>query len=127
MSNRLHLGLLVSALVTCLAAPAPSFAIRYVPFLSAEGYREIQLAPDLYYVAFHATNVSDAREIEAAWATRAAELCSAGGNAYFIELRYSFEPVLKGDLPRLSLDEAAQGGRMVRTKGTYVPIFIPSP
>jgi len=125
MSNRLSFAFLASALTVYLSAPASAYAIRYVPFLSAEGYREIRLEPDLYYVAFHATMASDANEIDAAWSTRAAELCYASGNSHFVELRYSFEPVLKGDRPVLGM-ETEQGGRLILTKGsTYVPIFIP--
>jgi hypothetical protein len=62
-----------------------------------------------------------------AWSTRAAELCYADGNGYFLELRYSFEPVLKADRPVLGMNATEQGGRFILTKGsTYVPIFIPS-
>ena len=45
MSTRLALVFLASALTVCVSAPTPAHAIRYVPFLSAEGHREIRLEP----------------------------------------------------------------------------------
>ena len=118
------LVLLAATLTLCVAAPA--HALRYMAFLSAEGYREIQLAPGLYFVAFHAQTGGDINEIDAAWRTRAAQLCSASGSNYFIQVKYSFEPVLKSDPQVLSLNWSNPAARPILTKGTYVPIFIPT-
>jgi hypothetical protein len=113
-------------LVAGLIAVTPAFALRYTPFAGAEGYQEIQVALDTYFVAFFGTRSSAAIEIEAAWRTRSAELCLANGYGNFVELGYLFEPVTREDKPLSAIDPERLDAWPVYAKGTvYVPIFIP--
>ena len=115
----------VAALAGMLAA-APALALRYQPFVGMEGYQELQIAPAVYFVAFHATLSSPADEIEVAWRARSAELCTSQGASHFIALAFSFEPVLKTDLERTGLAPALPGARAMRAGNVvYIPIFTP--
>jgi|KBSSwiStaDraftv2_1062776.scaffolds.fasta_scaffold42368_4 hypothetical protein len=116
------------ALLTLIAAWAPAafaYPIHYIPFKYDDGYREIRLAPDLYFVAFHGVATNDLPEVEAAWKTRAAELCSGAGYPFFMELKYSFEPVLKGDPALLAFNHEPRARAMPAGGVMYVPFIIP--
>jgi hypothetical protein len=121
MTVRRHLGRFLAALA--LLSPGGAAALEYIPFAGFEGYQEIRIDDDLYFVAFHGTRNTPVAEIDAAWRTRAAQLCLAAGAGHFMPLRYSFEPVLK--------DEPARGGaRRSMVDGSFIhaaaaPIYIP--
>ncbi len=101
-------------------------ALKYEPYTGVEGYQEIVLGEDLFYVAFHGSRNSAMPEIEAAWKTRAAQLCLERGVAEFIQLHYSFEPVLKTDPPPVPGRRKEAMGSLVRTAGViYIPIITP--
>ncbi len=107
-----------TAAIFALLAVIQAQAIDYIPFNGREGYQEISISPDLYFVAFHGKMHTSASDIEAAWKTRAAQLCVAGGAEHFVELYYSFEPVLKDDKPPFNIYG-------VRSTRVVAPIFPP--
>jgi hypothetical protein len=118
------LGLLAGVLWS-----APALALKYGPYAGVEGYQEIDVADDLYLVAFHGTRSNSIEEINAAWNVRAAELCLERKTSYFIRLKFSFEPVLKTDLPVLRSSALEGTWSFIRVKGSapaYVPIYVPS-
>ena len=106
--------LILIMLLGTWSSAALAYPIHYRPFKQFDGYREIQIAPDLYFVAFYGVATNDLAEVESAWTMRAAEICSTGGYPYFIELLYSFEPVLRGDPTSLS-SNSMSGARAMRT------------
>lgn len=86
--------ILAIALLSAMG-PRYGFALQYVPFNGNEGYQEIEVDQNTFYVAFHGSKTSKEMEVDTAWHARAAELCSARGANGYIALRYLFEPVLK--------------------------------
>jgi hypothetical protein len=113
-------------LLLCVFLSAfPTFALEYRPYDGHEGYQEIDLGQSLYFVAFHGkTSTATADELETAWKTRAAQLCMWDDATHFIELQYSFEPVLKDDPPLSAISSEL---RILLTRGApiVVPIFVP--
>src|SRR5262245_15806746 len=103
-----------AAMVAVAAAlvVSPAVAIDFRPFKGIEGYQEIQVAPDVYFVAFHGVNTRLEEEVDLAWQARAGQLCAARG--YFVPLQYSFEPILKGERSILSKPREAEPGRFLR-------------
>src|SRR3954462_14650937 len=101
-------------LIGMWSTAASAYPIHYIPFKQVDGYKEIEIAPDLYFVAFYGVATNDLAEVESAWKMRAAEICSIGRYPYFIELLYGFEPVLRGDPTSLSSNNM-NSARAMRT------------
>lgn len=102
-------------------------AVDFIPFAGFEGYQELQVTNDIYFVAFHGRRDSQAAEVELAMKVRAAQLCNKNSRDYFIQLKYPFEPVLKTDTPLASwvadqdyVLQKARGGGFI-----YIPIYTP--
>jgi hypothetical protein len=114
------------ALIAGLIAATPASALKYIPFTGVEGYQEIQVSGDTFFVAFQGTSSGTAEEIDAAWRTRAAQLCMTHDYPYFIPLGYSFEPVLKDDKPLARVRPDDLSARPVPAAGfIYIPIMTP--
>jgi hypothetical protein len=97
-------------------------------YLSSQGYQELKMGVDRWYVAYQGNRGTSPDWVEAAWHARCAQLCSSTGATHFIALRYPFEPVLRDD-PAISLarERASESGRMTATAGpVYIPIYTPS-
>jgi hypothetical protein len=119
-------ALLNLLLAASLCWSVEAFALKYGPYTGVEGYQEIVLGEDLIYVAFEGSRNTAMPEIEAAWKTRAAQLCLELGAADFIQLHYSFEPVLKTDPPAVPGPHKEAMGSLIRTAGLiYIPIITP--
>jgi hypothetical protein len=84
------------------------------------------VAEDVYLVAFHGTRDNSIEEIDSAWRVRAAELCVERKSSHFIQLKFSFEPVLKTDSPVVRPPEKEAMWSFTRVAGpVYIPIFTP--
>ena len=125
----------VLAVLAALAAPAAADnakAPAYGPFegagyLSTQGYQELKLSTDRWYVAYQGNRETSPDWVEAAWAARSAQLCMASGAAHFVALRYGFEAVALQD-EDLAMNPGEESAWAMRaTAGpVYVPIFTPS-
>lgn len=116
------------ALLTALIFPVKQAqSLDYIPFAGFEGYQELTVAPNIYFVAFHGGRNSQFTDVQEAMKTRAAELCASIGADSFIMLKYLFEPVLKTDPPlSVLLSESEYAYYKVRGGGyIYIPIFTP--
>jgi hypothetical protein len=108
-----------------LIIQGPAHAVDYIPYAGKVGYQEIELGNNTYYVAFHGDNKTSHEEVDAGWLTRSAQLCQAAGMNYFLELKYSFEPVAKSD-PNLSQLLPEPSGHFLMASGyIYIPMYIP--
>jgi hypothetical protein len=125
----------LSAACMCLFAHAASAADTppvYGPFegagaFSVQGYQELQLGPDRWYVAYQGNRSTAPAWVDAAWAARVAQLCQARGASHFVELRYSFEPVTSRE-PSQGLQSRPQDGwsTVLTATPVYIPIYTPS-
>jgi len=114
------------ALIASLLLAPPAFGLQYIPFAGVEGYQEIPVAPDIFFVAFQGTRNTTAAELDAAWRTRAAHLCVTHEYPYFIPLGYSFEPVLKDDKPLARVGPDHSNAWPIPAAGfIYIPIITP--
>jgi len=105
--------------------PIKGFAINYAPYNGDEGYQEIRVARDVWFVAFHGDWNASREDVDAAWLTRVAQLCLTSGSAKFVELKYSFEPILKGDPDIISSD--SEGVDLAIRKAFVIVIPVPVP
>lgn len=121
--------------------------LAFAPFNGNHGYAEIALGPQSWYVAYHGNMQTSPQWLDAAWALRAAQLCQASQQAYFVRLRYVGEPVVTGAKLTAADDAAApfsglaadpfgdassQLGYMVPAKSRgpviiYTPVYNPPP
>lgn len=125
-----RLRLLINKSLILLAASVPTHALafEYVPYAGFEGYQEIQISADIFYVAAHGDRKSAISDVEAAWKTRAAALCRQQNHGYFTALKYSFEPVLKLDMAASTHDHMTRGEYLKVGGGfVYIPIYVPGP
>lgn len=129
MKTRLPLAALALALFAT-ASFAQSSMQAYGPFgdrglSGASGYQEIRLSDTRWYVAYEGSRSMSPEWVDAAWAARSAQLCSAAGASHFIELRYPFEGVTRQ--PEALSAAPGPQWQMQPVKGPiYTPIFIPS-
>lgn len=102
---------------------------------NAQGYQELQLASDRWFVAYQGNRSTSPDWIEAAWNTRSAQLCKDAGADRFVELRYPFEAVLQGEAlnvkpPRAGYRAVPVAGRVYVPTYSYVPaapIYVDGP
>jgi len=100
------------------------YAISYKPYNGFEGYQEITLSDDSYYVAFHGRKDPD--DVKLAWKVRSAELCSIKNFNYYVELKYPFEPITKEEIKKqISFND--YDGTFVYARFMYIPIYTPAP
>ena len=110
--------LAVSVSTTCAA-------VRYQPFEGHEGYQDIKVSDDTYYVGFHGNEGAPYNKVVSAWAARSAQLCSQAGASHYVELAHLFEPLTQKEQDLFLALEAAP--RFMRTAGyVYIPMYIPS-
>lgn len=126
------------AIACALAASCAPIAIAhaqskdvpaFAPYTGTSGYQEIDLGNDTWYVAFHGTRDHGMQSLEAGWLARSAQLCSAAGKQFVVELKYVGEPVSSTD--RLSSSDetpySPSQALPLRVAGSVpIPIFIPS-
>jgi len=105
------------------AADKPAVAPKFAPLAGQEGYQEIPLGVDSWYVAFHGTRSHSMPTVEAGWAARAAQLCLGAHKGLFVALRYVGEPVVR-QAPT-SGSTSFRPGWLRPAGAVYVPIFIP--
>ena len=117
-----------SIFMFCIFLPINSFALKYQPYEGFEGYQEIKIMDDIYFVAFHGEKNSAGKEVKAAWGLRSAQLCSRNGSEYFAPLKYSFERILYADPELLSKSNKWDGAYFkVGGEFIYIPMYTPGP
>lgn len=115
----------ILAALLALFVPFTCEAVKYKPFDGHEGYQDIKVSDDTYYVGFHGGNDAQYNEILLAWAARSAQLCSQAGASHYVELSYLFEPLTPRELDLFSALEPAP--HFSRVAGyIYIPMYIPS-
>jgi hypothetical protein len=126
------------AVLTLIAMPAAealagdSTGPTFGPFegsswFSAQGYQELKLDSDRWYVAYQGNRKTSSEWVDAAWSARSAQLCKAAGASHFVALRYPFEAVTAQD-DALSQRES-EGTLLARRPvagPVYIPIYTPS-
>jgi hypothetical protein len=131
----MRIARVVAASMFALAAVAQAQTASgpvYGPFegagyLSTEGYQEIKLSADRWYVAYQGNRDTSPDWVAAAWSARAAQVCKAAGAATFVELRYPFEAVTADDELAQADGSPEAGGVMLPVAGpVYIPIYTPS-
>ncbi len=111
------------------ADPAPP---TYGPLSGAntgQGYQELQVGPDRWFVAYQGNRSTGPDWVEAAWNTRSAQLCKDAGADRFVELRYPFEAVLHGEAVDVNPKPGRAGWRAMPVAGrVYIPTYsyVPS-
>lgn len=113
-------------LVTCSTlASFACVAFDYKPFDGFEGYQDIKISNDVYYVGYHGSRNSSFNEVVLAWSARSAQLCEKAGAPHYVELAYIFEPLTEAERNAVLAMEAEP--RLFPAKGgfVYVPIFVP--
>ena len=124
--------LLIAAPMLLTSGFAHADKLAFGPFggsslTAGQGYQELKLSSDRWYVAYQGNRSTSSEQVDAAWAARAAQLCGAIGTAYFVELRYQTESVVRDDVTTGSAQpDSLAAWSMRQTAGAvYVPIFIP--
>ena len=100
----------------------PSEVPKFAPVSGITGYQEIKLSEDSWYVAFHGQRKHSMELVEAGWGARVAQLCTGIQRAYFVQLRYVGEPILKTS-PAAAVKPLIGSAHPVGM--VYIPIFIP--
>lgn len=123
-----RIALILGIVLLCAATPPHhgAYGFTYGPYDGMEGYQEIQVSRDIYFVAFHGEKQASGDDVNEAWRTRAAELCLKSGAEQFMELKYSFEPVMRKDPPLLLSHSEGYGASIMKAHMIFIPIFIPS-
>lgn len=101
-----------------------SQALTFGPYRGYDGYQEYQVKPGTYYVSYHLRVATEESGIVLAWRTRAAELCKSENLNYFVELNYSFETVLAGEMPYVSDLSLPPGENIAPVGLIFVPIIV---
>ena len=96
----------------------------YKPYAGADGYQEIAIGANAWYLAFHGLRSNSIPSLEKAWSARAGQLCLAAAKSTFVELRYVAERILTSD-PILSENEIGSA-KLHPAAAVYIPIFIPN-
>jgi hypothetical protein len=100
-------------------------AAEFKPFDGFQGYQEIKVSENSYYVAYHGNREAKYDEVVAAWGRRAAELCAQAATAHYVELAYLLEPLTRKEMDAFVALEPAP--RMIYAAGpVYIPIYMPS-
>jgi hypothetical protein len=120
-----HLRLFLGYVVLLAGWVGSAFGMTYAPYGGIEGYQELALGADLYFVAFHGARSTPATDVILGWRTRAAQLCVAAGTAQFVELEYSFEPVLTNDPLSFDTNRRSEDATLLPAAFIYIPIFTP--
>jgi len=107
------------------AAVPGAFGFVYGPYDGTQGYQEIQVARDVYLVAFHGEKGANGNDVYVARRTRMSELCLSVGAEQFVELKYSFEPVMLNDPPLLIARSEGYGASIMKARLIIIPIIIP--
>lgn len=106
-----------------VGAGAAQAQASFGPYDGMTGYLQIRTGAGAYVVAVHGSRETTVESVRVGWAARAAQLCQADGAGDFVQLRYTGEPVLLGEVYAAQSVEP----RPQMVKGpVYVPIFIPS-
>lgn len=100
-------------------------AVEFKPFDGFQGYQDIQVSENLYYVAYHGNRDAKYEEVVAAWGRRAAQLCAQAVTKHYVELSYLLEPLTKKEMDAFVAFEPTP--RMTYAAGpVYIPIYMPS-
>jgi hypothetical protein len=114
-------SVLTVVLPVCVAAQTGG-SLPVEPYTGHAGYQEFRLGPDSWYLAFHGTRDHSMDDVQAAWLSRARQLCQSVRKPYLVELRYVGEPVYDSE-PVARADDPAT----FKVAGpAYIPLFIPS-
>lgn len=106
-------------------SPMAYGAAEFKPFDGFQGYQDIQVSQNLYYVAYHGNRDARYEEVVAAWGRRAAQLCAQATTTHYVELLHLLEPLTKKEMDTFVAFEPAP--RMTHAAGpVYIPIYIPS-
>ena len=101
-------------------------AVDFKPFDGFEGYQDIKVSDNVYYVGFHGKRDAKYNEVTAAWSVRSGQLCSQAGASHYVELSHLLEPLTQKELDLFVAFEPAP--RMTYAAGgfVYIPIYVPS-
>ncbi len=102
-------------------------ALTFGPYRGYDGYQEYRVKSGIYYVSYHLRVATEEGGLVLAWRARAAELCKSENLNYFVELNYSFEPVLVSDTPYVSDNAPTVAEQIVPAGLIFVPIIVPIP
>lgn len=107
------------------AVCADAAAVEYQPFDGLEGYQDIRVSDDTYYVGFHGKRDAQFQDVVQGWYARSAELCSAAGATHFTELAHVLEPITAAEREKFIAGDAA--GRLVpaAARTVFIPIIVP--
>jgi hypothetical protein len=100
-------------------------AAEFKPFDGFQGYQDIKVSENLYYVAYHGNRDAKYEEVVAAWGRRAAQLCAQATATHYVELSHLLEPLTKKETDAFIALEPTP--RMIYAAGpVYIPIYMPS-
>lgn len=124
-----RLGAIVFGLCIGTCIPFPASALEFGAYNGYSGYQDFRSGPNAFYVAYHGARSDSMVDVEAVWKQRVAQLCVSEGAAYFAELKYPDEPVLRDDPQFFSeADGFRSGFRRVKGGGmVFIPIFTGPP
>lgn len=103
-------------------AQVSSAALAYQPSDGLVGYQDIKLSERSWYIGYYGVRDNHWLTIKAAWAARAAQLCSAAGFGHFVELRYVGEPVGVAEKHSQWHGEPVQA---LPVASIFIPIIVP--
>ena len=107
------------------AACADAGAVQYQPFDGLEGYQDIRVSDDTWYVGFHGKRDAQFQDVVQAWYARSAELCAAAGASHFTELANVLEPITAAEREKFIAEGPAAHIIPAAARTVYIPIYVP--